>query len=297
MTILLTGSTGFLGKIILETLAQYSITTIGRINCEIAYNFKNSISTIAPSDLVVHAAGMAHTVAKTALQHQLFFDVNVAATQNFLTSLEQSNAIPKYFIFISSVSVYGQIKGNNITENFELLASDPYGKSKIEAEYIIFNWCKKHNVICTHLRLPLLVGKNPKGNLQAMTTAINKGFYFNIGKGNAKKSMVLASDVAKILPHVAAIGGVYNLTDGCHPSFKEMGNEIAKKLHKKTPFSIPKFVAFAIAIVGNGLGKFAPLNANKYKKIVSSLTFSDQKAREKINWKPLPVLENLDNCF
>jgi hypothetical protein len=42
-----------------------------------------------------------------------------------------------------------------------------------------------------YLVLPLLVGENPRGNLGVMMRAIDKGYYFNIGGGKARKSMVL----------------------------------------------------------------------------------------------------------
>ena len=40
------------------------------------------------------------------------------------------------------------VEGKNINENFPLLANDPYGKSKIEAEKLVSEWCNKQNVIC-----------------------------------------------------------------------------------------------------------------------------------------------------
>lgn len=46
---------------------------------------------------------------------------------------------------------------------------------------------KQHNVVCTILRLPLLVGTNPPGNLGAMIKGIARGYYFNIGGGKSKK--------------------------------------------------------------------------------------------------------------
>ena len=89
-------------------------------------------------------------------------------------------------------------QGELVTENDELLAKDAYGLSKILAEKLIQEWCKKNKVVCTILRLPLVVGYNPPGNLGAMIKSIKSGFYLNIAGGKVKKSMVLASDVAKI---------------------------------------------------------------------------------------------------
>jgi hypothetical protein len=138
--------------------------------------------------------------------------------------------------------------------------------------------------------LPLLVDKNPPGNLGAMTRAIQKGYYFNIGGGKAKKSMVLAEDVAKFILKIAPIGGIYNLTDGVHPTFKELSTSIAKK----KLFNLPLRLAKIFAKIGDVLGDKSPLNSIKLKKITSDLTFDDSKAREK-GWNPQAVLDYLKN--
>jgi nucleoside-diphosphate-sugar epimerase len=155
-------------------------------------------------------------------------------------------------------------------------------------------WCKKHNVVCTILRLPLLVGENPPGNLGAMIKAIDKGYYFNIGGGKAKKSMVLAEDVAAFVPKVAIIGGIYNLTDGVHPDFYELSVAISKNKNKKAPYNLPLFIAKTIGFVGDVLGDKAPINSLKLKKITSDLTFDDTKAREIAGWNPHRVLQYLE---
>jgi len=91
-------------------------------------------------------------------------------------------------------------------------------------------------VICTILRLPLVVGLNPPGNLGAMIKGIRIGFCFNIADFSAKKSMALAKDVAQFIPRIALIGGFYNLTDGIHPNFYDLSHPIAKKTLVNVPF-------------------------------------------------------------
>ena len=198
----------------------------------------------------------------------------------------------EHFVFISSVSVYGIIEGVNIKEESPLLAEDAYGKSKIDAEAIVQQWCDSHNVICTILRLPLVVGENPPGNLGAMIRGIKKGYYFNIAGGNAKKSMVLASDIAKFILKAAEVGGTYNLTDGIHPTFNELSNNISRQFSKSFVPNMPLFIANVLAKIGDILGNTFPINSNKLSKITSTLTFDDSKARAAFGWNPTPVLES-----
>jgi nucleoside-diphosphate-sugar epimerase len=199
--------------------------------------------------------------------------------------------LPRSFVFISSVAVYGKEKGLGINENTPLAAVDSYGLSKIKAEQLVVDWCKNNNVICTVLRLPLLVGPNPPGNLAAMIKSIKKGYYFNISGGNAKKSMVLATDVATWILKVSEIGGIYNLTDGYHPTFKELSLTISKQLGKKFVPNLPFFLAIFVAKIGDLIGNRFPINSSKLSKIISPLTFDDSKARKSFGWNPNPVLK------
>jgi nucleoside-diphosphate-sugar epimerase len=295
--ILITGASGFLGKAILHQLAlqKDEILTIGK---QSANHFVHDLASEIPIikankiDLVVHAAGKAHSVPKTKAEKQAFFDTNLTGTLNLLRSLEKLVELPKSFVFISSVAVYGKETGLNITEQAPLQAKDPYGLSKVQAEDLVVAWCKKNNVICTILRLPLLVGLKPPGNLGDMIRGIQKGYYFNIGGGKAKKSMVLVEDVAQFIPIIAITGGIYNLTDGENPSFKAFSNAIAKK----EIFNLPLAIATILGFIGDALGEKAPINSLKIKKITSDLTFDDSKARE-FGWKPQSVLKYLKNNF
>ena len=291
MNCLLTGVNGFLGKIISQQISKSNkLWGLSRSGADYNFSLEKEIPIFnLKFDLVVHSAGKAHSIPKTEFEKQEFHEVNRTGTSNLLKGLEKSG-LPFQFVFISSVAVYGQDTGNLICENHSLLAKDPYGLSKIHAEYLVQEWCNKHNIICTILRLPLLVGESPPGNLGAMIMGIKKGYYLNIAGGSAKKSMVLAEDVAKSILKVAEIGGIYNLTDGYHPSFEELSNYISTQLDKRKPRNMPLWLARIIANFGDLLGNTAPLNTNKLKKLTSDLTFDDNKARDEFKWDPTPVL-------
>lgn len=290
--ILLTGANGFLGKSIAAILKEnFELKTLSRSNSDFNVLLEKEIPSFKGDfNLVIHSAGKAHSIPKTEQDKKEFYDVNVLGTLNLLKGLEKSG-LPKTFVFISSVSVYGQEIGNDINEEHPLLAKDPYGLSKIEAEKLVQKWCDENQIIYSILRLPLLVGKKPPGNLGALIKAIQKGYYFNIGGGKAKKSMVLAKDVGSFILKVAPVGGIYNLTDGVHPSFSQLSCEISK--NKKHQFNLPLSLAKIIGKFGDILGNKSPINSSKVKKITSDLTFNDSKARKLLDWNPESVLDYL----
>ena len=299
MKTLLTGANGFLGRYIYEHLKNNCVLEIlGRGSI---YNYNCDLAIEIPAlgkdiDIVIHAAGRAHSVDKTSLEKQAFFDVNFKGTQNLLRGVVECQSLPKAFVFISTVAVYGRESGVNISENAPLLAKDPYGLSKIQAELLVIEWCKKNNVICTILRLPLLAGANPPGNLGAMIEGIKKGYYVNIAGGRSQKSIVLASDVAKCILKVSEIGGIYNLTDGYHPTFKELSRTICLQLDRKFVLNMPLFLAKSLAKIGDLVGDSFPINSIRLSKIIEPLTFDDSKARRAFGWNPSGVLEGINIC-
>lgn len=289
---MISGASGFLGNFFTAQFSSLNLKfdTIGRSEGNsIIADFEKSIIIPICYDLVIHAAGKAHSIPKTDMEVSSYFSINVKGTSNFLEGLTKS--IPQKLVFISSVSVYGLIEGKNINETSTLQAKDPYGKSKIEAEGIVKKWCDEHGVVCTILRLPLIVGSNPPGNLRAMIRGIRNGYYFNIASGNTKKSMVLGSDVAKYILKAASVGGIYNLTDGINPTFYQLSKNIASQLGKSFIPNMPYWVAIILAKLGDIIGGSFPLNSCKLQKIVSTLTFDDSKAKAAFGWNPTPVLE------
>ena len=294
--ILLTGASGFLGQYVKFAFEKKGdvVYTLGRNQID---NFKLDLADGIINfenenfEVIVHCAGKAHSVPKTQPEKLEFYNINVNGTKKLLKSLGTLKIVPKSFVFISSVSVYGLISGNLIKENAPLNAIDPYGDSKIHAENIVQEWCEQHKVICTILRLPLVIGINSSGNLKTMINGLKNGYYFNIGGGIARKSMVLAEDVANFIPIVAKIGGIYNLTDGQHPNFFNLSQHIADNLGKRYPYNIPKYIAFILSKIGDLIGNVSPINSDKFLKITSDLTFDDSKARMLANWNPTPVLD------
>ncbi|MFK2747760.1 NAD-dependent epimerase/dehydratase family protein [Bacteroides fragilis] len=294
MTLLFTGASGFLGSNIIQLLnGAYNIISVG-LSPQDTYlvDIATDIPTFTDAfDVVFHAAGKAHSVPKTEAEKRLFFDVNLQGTKNLCTALERSG-IPKAFIFISTVAVYGCDSGENITEEHPLNGTTPYALSKIKAEKYLQGWCAMHNVKLSILRPSLIAGPNPPGNLGAMIHGIKNGKYLSIAGGKARKSVLMVQDIANLLPMLIEKGGIYNVCDSYQPSFRELEMVIYKQLNKKLPLSIPYWFAKSMAIFGDCFGEKAPINSLKLRKITHSLTFSNEKAMRELGWKPMNVLKN-----
>lgn len=292
--LLFTGGTGFLGKNAMSLLKdKYEVTTCGITPDDIIKaNFVSDVPELPERyDVVLHAAGKAHVVPKTEEDKKAFYEVNYIGTIHLCDALEKIG-VPKALVFISTVAVYGCEFGDLITEEHPLKGTTPYADSKIKAEQYLTNWCKRNGVVLGILRPSLLAGKNAPGNLGAMVDGIKKGFYMNIAGGKVVKSILMAEDIARLLPLLEEKGGVYNVCDTRQPSFGEISASIAKQLGKRKPISIPYWMAWCMAKVGDLFGSKAPINTYKLEKMTKSLTFSNEKARRELGWEPMDVLKN-----
>lgn len=294
MNLLFTGASGFLGHNILPLLREkYEVETVGLTSQD---SYQINIAQNIPKlhkryDIVLHAAGKAHSVPKTEEEKKFFFDVNLQGTKNLCVALED-DSIPKAFIFISTVAVYGCDFGENITEKHPLNGITPYALSKIQAEKYLQEWCMIHNVKLSVIRPSLIAGSNPPGNLGAMIEGIKTGKYLSIRRGKARKSVLMVQDIANLVPLLVEKEGIYNVCDTHQPTFRELETVICTQLNRKIPLSIPYWLANIMAKVGDVLGEKAPINTLKLTKIAKSLTFSNEKAVRELGWQPMSVLEN-----
>jgi nucleoside-diphosphate-sugar epimerase len=130
-----------------------------------------------------------------------------------------------------------------------------------------------------------------------MIDGMRSGRYVRIARGQAQKSMVLGADVALLIERWATQSelpsGIYNLTDGYHPTFFELEEALRVQLGKPPLRTIPTWLAKTLGRVGDLL-PFFPVNSATIQKITCTFTFSDQKAVAELGWSPRPVLDHLD---
>lgn len=290
--ILITGYSGFLGRCVLDYLQKKhtEIIKLGRDeNSDIKWDLSSNVTQEINAEIVIHIAGKAHSIPKTKKDIEYFFEVNFHGTRKLVESLNLKKL--KSFIFISTVAVYGLDSGDLVDESYPLLGSSPYSLSKIKAEKYLVNFGKINNINIVILRLPLITGANPIGNLKNITDAIKKRYYFRIGNGNAKRSIVSANDVAKLIPHLFNLSGIYNFTDCNHPMIRDIDSAIAIKYNRKIK-SLPLILMKLIGKLGDIL-TFLPFNSLIFNKLTRNLTFSNKKIINEIGYRPTNGLSDI----
>jgi nucleoside-diphosphate-sugar epimerase len=284
---MLTGHTGFLGSYLKRVLLDRGLEVVGLgrgADSDWHFDLGSGVNDFPRKeegreaiDLVIHAAGLAHRVPKTEAEKQEFFNINVEGTRRLLRALKDSGHVPKRFVFISTIAVYGEPMDADICvppypeeADLEQLYLTPYGLSKWKAEQLVQDWCRQEGVEAFIWRLPLIVGENAPGNLGAMEKAIRKGYYFRIGISYARKRYYvrieeLATRVLALLDGQGAESGTFNVISG-EKSYGDFEDEIASKYGKKVR-SIPLWMVRLAAKLGDVLPGF-PLNSYRLKKLL-----------------------------
>ena len=286
-SILLTGHTGFLGSVIYKELKKsFHVLTAGRdASCDYNLDFsrwEGALELKHPIDAIVHVAGLAHNKAKSKEE---LIAVNTTSVQHAL-SLAFNNDI-ETFVYISSTAVYGKTYGVNIQESSSIKGKSDFALSKREAEKLIESFTLGSKLI---LRLPLVLGPNPPGNLARLLKSISSGSHICLQGNQAQKSVVFASDVANLisqwLSQPQRISGTMNLCNKTAPTFNWIENAIAEFGDHSFQFRVPiKFLWVAVNWMRAKLNISIPLVG----KLFYSLTFSDQLAREKFGYISKPL--------
>lgn len=301
---LISGANGFLGKYLVDSHMRRNVTVCelhrkqpdGVDNDFVVCDLANSVPVISPGSVarVIHTAGLAHDTKGDNYTPEDYFNTNVEGTKNLLKGLELASISVEHFVFISSVSVYGLETGEAISETSELAGLSPYALSKIEAEKLLIQWASKHDIPLLILRLPLVVGANPKGNMRKLQWLSSLGINVRLVPDRARRNLVHAGDVAEYLSTSFNGEGIYNLTDGHSYSFGEIYGFMNSAEESKFSLYVPILILQFAAKVGDFLKRFNlgfPLNSRSMTKITSTLTFDSNAAFENLDWKPENLFE------
>jgi len=271
MKILITGATGFVGQNLSAYLKQYDIITLGREELSSV-----NASVLHDIDTVIHLAGKAHDLKKTA-NPEAYYQINFELTKALYNAFLTSNA--KKFIFISSVkAVADNVKDILYEEEIPNPATD-YGKSKLMAEQYIQNQPLPVSKSFYILRPCMIHGPGNKGNLNLLYQFVKLGIPYPLAAFSNRRSFLSITNlcfVIKALINKEVSSGIYNVADDQALSTNEVVEILAEANEKKISlWHIPKPILIGIAKFGNVLK--LPLNVERLDKLTASYRVSNIK--------------------
>ena len=150
MNILVTGASGFIGSFLVEKALDLEMNVWAgvrgsssrrylqdkRINlieldlddeAALTRLFAKAKEEFGAWDVVIHAAG----ITKSRFRHD-FFAVNYNGTRNLVNALRNAGAMPRQFVYLSSLSIYGALREEPIGMHKD---NNPFGSKGESGEF------------------------------------------------------------------------------------------------------------------------------------------------------------------
>lgn len=295
MKILVTGSEGFIGSHLIESLVkkkykvralvQYnSFNSLGWIEV-INDNVKNKIETVLGDirdkefvdsifkgvDIVINMAALI-SIPYSYKASKSYIDTNVLGLLNLMNSSLSTNV--KQFIQISTSEVYGSPKNVPIKESFPLNAQSPYAASKIAADQLALSFHKSFNLPLTIVRPFNTYGprQSTRAIIPSIITQALKKKIIEIGSTYPTRDLLYVEDtvdgIISAIGNKKSIGEVINIGSGYEISIKKLALKIGNILGVKIVFKRKK------------------IRIRPKKSEVSRLVASINKAKKILKWSP-----------
>lgn len=279
LTLLITGSTGFIGRALVKRLCDKQLRLATRSDSTAWHKALVDITAVIHLAARVHVMRDVETDPLTA-----FRAVNVHGTLDF--ARQAAAAGVKRFIFISSVKVNGETTELNqpFTANDKPAPVDPYGISKMEAEQGLRKIAAETGMEVVVIRPPLVYGPGVKANFQTMMRWLIRGVPLPLGAIYNRRSMVALDNLVDLIvtciDHPAAVDQMFLVSDGEDLSTTELLQRLGRALGKPArliPVPIMLLKAGA-ALVGK------PAIA---QRLCESLQVDISKTQQLLGWTPL----------
>ena len=212
MSILITGTSGFVGKRVIEQLrTRYNDEDIITFSSSSINGIKNIYSNnyVFDSDYLVNSGcedveTLVHIGAFTPKSGFEANDINKSSsnienTRRLLEALEKTKSL-KRIVYLSTLDVY-ESTDDIISENTPVGPQTMYGWSKLYCEEMVKTFARENNILFCILRLGHVYGEGEEKYRKVMPVMIKsalKNEDINIyGDGEALRSFIYIDDVAK----------------------------------------------------------------------------------------------------
>jgi len=291
MKILVTGSEGFVGKVLTGDLLAcgHEVEGIDRVSISKPQYKYSEIDLcqkiqLNPSvyDLVIHCAA---AKGDWNISDEEFYQDNIVATHNLLNYLQLCKV--KKIIHFSTVAIYSR----DVTDGSESTKIEPdsvYGQTKLDSEILIRKFAEESGIPTVVLRPSVIYGRDNYANMFNLIQQLNRALPFQINPIGITKSHVSVRNVVDVVLRFSdpsySVNGleIYNLTERPYYDLNNIIRIICDELGVKPPkVNLPIWlVAIPFGILeffGKLLKKDTGFTLDRLRKFSSSTHYTSEK--------------------
>ena len=297
MKLLLTGSTGFLGRALQKKLDDHLVILTSRSDemenssrffrktISSAENFSDCLNDV---DVVIHTAARVHQMNDLAEDPQKeFMETNCFGTLNLARQAAQAGV--KRFIFISSIKVNGEHSHSGRPFSFDdpRMPKDPYGISKAKAEEGLLKIAAETRLEVTIIRPPLVYGPDVKANFAALLKLASKNVPLPLGSVNNKRSFVALDNLVNLIvtciDHPKAANQVFLVSDDNDVSTSKLFSIMVEAFGKKARLInvSPHFLRLIAKLIGK---------EEVIDRLCGDLSVDIRHTKNTLDWTPVVSL-------
>ncbi|MCH4873231.1 UDP-glucose 4-epimerase family protein [Pseudomonas sp. TMW22091] len=303
-TVLITGSTGFVGAALVKQLASLMTCQVRALVRSKGVVFAESVTPVYVGsdyltsgnvpltgvDVLIHCAARVHVMSDASSDPlSEYRKINVDGTLNLAKQAAQSGV--KRFIFISSIKVNGEETqvGTPFTAEDIPAPSDPYGVSKMEAEQQLMSLGKEIGMEIVVIRPVLVYGPGVKANFRSMMNWLNKGWPLPLGAIRNQRSFVALENLIDLIitciEHPGAANQVFLASDGYDMSTTQLLKQLGEALGRPA-----RLIPVPVSILVRAASLLGRRSAAQ--RLCGSLQVDIQKSRDLLGWSPPSTVEN-----
>nr|WP_040406090.1 SDR family oxidoreductase [Ectothiorhodospira sp. PHS-1] len=297
LRIAVTGAGGFVGTALCDALAGEGRQVL-RLVRQLRHPRDMAVGHLGPDtdwrvlegvEVVIHAAARVHVMDETSGDPATAFrEVNVLGTRHLAARAAAMGV--RRLVFLSSVKVHGEASRPDrpFTVDDVPVPEDDYGRSKWEAEQVLWEVAAKTGLEVVVIRPPLVHGPGAKGNLARLMRWISLGIPLPLGGIDNRRSLVGLDNLVDVLrlcaDHPGASGQTYLVSDGRDISTPALIRLLAAEMERR-----PRLISVSprwLQRMGRLFGRGRELG-----RLCDSLQVDDSHLRDHLGWVPPVSLE------